>query len=148
MALVADGSGSACSDRFQAEPAAGLVEHCGGAGRAAAGDPDVAYTKERVEVAGSPRGLHLNVRSCGLAHEREVFKRRAARSVAGGRLDPIGAGFRADVAQPDLLVVVEVGVLEDDLGLLAGSVRFADETANLIRDVIPVAAQRLADVDH
>ncbi len=68
--------------------------------------------------------------TCGevLARIRaQVVVRRAARREPGRGLDEIAAGRLGQAARPDLLVVGQVGVLEDDLDDRAGGMGDLDD---------------------
>lgn len=82
-----------------------------------------------------------------LAHQLQIVVRGAAGPVASRRLDPVGVQFAADLAQSDLVLVVEIAVLEDHFDLLTGGVGRFDDRGDVLPDVVPVAAQDLADVD-
>ena len=59
---------------------------------------------------------------------------------AGRRLDEVRAGDLGHVAGPDLLVVGQVGVLEDDLDDRAAGVGGVDNGADVQPDVTVAAA--------
>jgi hypothetical protein len=82
-----------------------------------------------------------------LAHERDVVRRRPRRAEAGRRLDPIGAGVGRCPAEPDLLRVGQVTILEDDLHLAAARMASPNDRVDLRSHVGVVAAAHRADVD-
>ena len=58
--------------------------------------------------------------------------RGAAAAVAGGRLGEIRAGRNADLAQPDLVFVLQKTVLEDHLYNCAGLMRRFDDYLDVL----------------
>ena len=87
----------------------------GRGGRADAGDTQGHDLEQRVQGPDPAGGLDLDVGRRVGAHEAQVVVGGAGRGEPGGGLDELGAGGLGQVARPDLLVVGQVGVLEDDL---------------------------------
>ena len=85
--------------------------------------------EQRVERADAAGGLDLDVRRGVRAHQAQVVVGGAAGREAGRGLDEVGAGGLGQVAGADLLVVGQVGVLEDDLDDRAGRVGDVDDGA-------------------
>ena len=83
----------------------------------------------------TPPAALTRVRRDAATHEREVLVGRAGRREPGGGLDEVAAGRLGQVARPDLLVVGQVGVLEDDLDDGAGGVRDVDHGPDVRLDV-------------
>src|SRR5215203_5233459 len=81
-------------------------------------------------------------------HESNVFQRSATGTKPCGCLHPIGAELPANAAQPDLLLLVQIAVFEDYFYLLIPVVRYIDDGFDLRADILPVAADCLADLDH
>src|SRR6516165_2201221 len=124
------------------------VQNLGRPGSAHPAYAQRADLQQRLEGPYPSSRLDLHFRRRVPAHECEVGMRRPTRSVARRRLHPIDPDAGANLAQPDLRLIVEVSVLEDHLDLGAMCVRRFSEEANLAFDILPVAAARLADVDH
>src|SRR4029079_6369445 len=86
-----------------------------GGRRADPGDAQLHDREQRVERADASRGLDLDMGRGVGAHQAQVVMRRPGRREAGAGLDEVATGGLREVAGPDLLVVGEVGVLEDHL---------------------------------
>ena len=134
-------------ERRQAEPLSCVFQHLDGAGRAAARHPERADLEQSVERPDAAGGLDLHRGRRVRAHQPQVLVGGAGGRVPGGRLDPVGAELAADLTEADLVLVLQVGVLEDDLHLLARGVGHVDDGGDVVADGPPVAAQHLADVD-
>ena len=119
---VSGGRDGCGSDGRKSEALAAVVEHCGGAGGADAGDANGAQLEQGIEGANAAGGFYLHAGRGVAAHEHEVEKSGPAGGITGGGFDPIHADGAADFAQADLRGVVVVGVLEDHLDLRAGVV--------------------------
>ena len=81
------------------------------------------------------------------AHQRQVLVGRAAGREPGRGLDEVGAGRLGQLAGADLLVVGQVGVLEDDLDDRAGAVGDLDDRRDVRPDVGVAAGLQRADLD-
>ena len=67
--------------------------------------------------------------------------------IARGGLHPVHAQVTADLAQLDLVAILQIAVLEDHLDLRAACVRTLRHRLQVLPHVIPVFAQDLSDVD-
>src|SRR6185436_728835 len=99
-------------------PGARRIEHLLRPTRAAARDAQGTDLQQLVEVAHPTRRFDLYARGRVAAHENQVFVRRPAGSVAGRGLYPVGPQLAADLAEADLVGILQVAVLEDDFDLL------------------------------
>ena len=104
------------------------------------GRPDARHAEghdleQRVERADAAGGLDLDVRRGVGAHQAQVLVGRPARGEAGRGLDEVAAGRLGQAAGADLLVVGQVGVLEDDLDDGAGRVGDLDDGRDVGLDV-------------
>ena len=103
--------------------------------------------EQRVERPDAAGGLDLDVRRRVGAHQAQVVVGRAARREPGRGLDEVGAGGLGQAAGADLLVVGQVGVLEDDLDDRAGGVGDLDDRGDVGLDVGVAAGLEGADLD-
>ncbi|KND86822.1 hypothetical protein TOPH_08563 [Tolypocladium ophioglossoides CBS 100239] len=119
----------------------------------------LAPTRQLIQRPHPAGGLDLHVRAGMLPHELEVRHRRALvavhavglfdEAVPGARLDERDPLAGADVAQADDVRALQVVVLEDDLERAAARRDEAVDGLDLVLDVVPLAAEGLADVgDH
>ena len=104
-------------------------------GRPDPGDAEGHDLEQRVERADAAGGLDLDVRRGVGPHQPQVVVGRAARREAGRGLHEVGAGRLGQAAGPDLLVVGQVGVLEDHLDDRAGGVGDLDDRGDVGLDV-------------
>ena len=125
-----------------------VVEDLGRAAGADAVAAELDAADRAVEVANAAGRLELDVPGGCLAHQGQVGLGRAAGAVAGGGLHVVGPVLAADLAEPDLLLVVQVAVLEDHLDDRAALVGDADDRRDVVGDGLPLAAEDLADVHH
>ena len=109
--------------------------------------PSAMTVEERVERSNTAGGLDRDVRRRVRAHQPQVVVRGATRREAGRGLDEVGAGGLGQVAGADLLVVGQVGVLEDDLDDRAGRVGDLDDGRDVGLDVRVAAGLERADLD-
>jgi len=82
------------------------------------------------------------------AHQLEVFDRGATCAITSGGFYPVCARVSADLAQTNLLLIVEIAIFEDHLDLCVNRVRDVGEVANFVRNVFPITAEDFADVYH
>lgn len=81
------------------------------------------------------------------AQQRDILECCAAGAKTRGCFHPIRVQLSANLTQADLLSVIQVTTLKDDLYLFTNRMGDFDHFANIGANVIPVAAQRLADID-
>ena len=124
-----------------------VVEDRGRRRRADPGDAQGHHLDQRVERSDAAGRLDPDVRRDGAAHEREILVGGAGRREPGGGLDEVAAGCLGQVAGSDLLVVGQVGVLEDDLDDGAGSMRDVDHGPDVRLDVGVAPGLEGADLD-
>ena len=124
-----------------------VVEH-----RLRGGRPDARHAErhdleQRVERPDAAGRLDLDMwRGVG-PHQPEVVVGRAARREPGRGLDEVAAGSLGEAAGPDLLVVGQVGVLEDDLDDRAGVMGDLDDRGDVGADVGVAPGLQGADLD-
>ena len=124
-----------------------LVENLRRLAGSAAGDEGAGF-EQLVQRADASRRFDLDVRRRVLAHQLQVGERRAAGAVTGRGFDPVAIQLAADFAEPNLVRVLQVAILEDDFDLLPGRVRGVGDFLDLFPHVVPLAAEYLADVDN
>ena len=94
-----------------------------------------------------PAALSLTCGGDGPPHQPKVVHGGPSRAKASRGLDVIGAHVAADLAEANFLFVVQVAVLEDHLDDRTAVVSGLGHAAMSERDGVPLAANRLADVD-
>jgi hypothetical protein len=115
---------------------------------AAPGDASGAGFEQRGKRADAAGRLDLDVRRGVLAHQPQVVHRGPTGAETGRRLDPIRVDFAANLAQPNLVLVLQKAVLENHLDLGSGLMGALDHRPDVPANVVPVAAEHLADVGH
>jgi hypothetical protein len=117
--------------------------------RADPGDAERHDLEQRVERPDPSGGLDLGGRRRVGSHEPQVVMGGAARGEAGGCLDELGPGRLGQATGADLLVVGEIGVLEDHLDDRATGVGDVDHRGDIGQHLgIPVRLERADREDH
>ncbi len=112
-----------------------------------AGRAEGHHLEQGIERSDAAGGLHLDVGRGVGAHQPEIVVRGAAGGETGRRLHEVGSGRLRQAAGPDLLVVGQVGVLEDHLDDCARRVGDVDDRRDVGLDVRIAAGLERADLD-
>src|SRR5580658_6808211 len=137
-----------CANGLQAKAPAGFLEHIGGPCCAAASDTEGANLEQCVQVADSARCFHLDMRRGVLSHQGQVLECRAAGAIARRGFHPIGVEVRTVLAQPDLLLVIEIAVFENHFHFHPPIVGDLNHRSDVFAHVSPIEAEDLANVDY
>src|SRR5690348_12804862 len=142
-----------------------FVQNRGRGGRPTPTRAEVAHAHQTVQIAHSARGLDLDLWRTRRAHQFQIVCRGALIVVVTvrlfyetktrGGLHPVGSGVFANLAELALETVtvqaraafVQVIVFEDDLHFCPVPVRLSAHGFHVAFHVIPISAQRLADID-
>ena len=82
------------------------------------------------------------------AHQAQVIHGGSSCAVPGGGLHPISLQVSANLAKPDLLLIIQVAIFKDNFDFLAGFVSHLYHRSDILANVIPAATKHLADVHH
>ena len=111
--------------------------------------PSAMTSSKRVQRPHAARGLDPDVRRRVRAHQAQVVMGGARRGEARAGLDEVAARCLGEPAGADLLVIGEVGVLEDHLDDRPGGVGYLHDRPDVVLDLLVPARLEGADLeDH